>query len=345
MSQIDPSFDNLRSAIQSLWSQDELQHVALRPVPHMLLLTLPTDVAAFSVFNGHPAEEFDEAYRGFKNLYREHSQEWDQRTLSFVICRSSEHPEDDGFYASLEHDPLFCRKYVIRAQEDAQALRDELLRLPFLPLRPRGEGSLQRPQSAQDLLQSAGLSASLSRKFIETGYRSAERIALELRDGAESLPTELAATHSGPLALTQPRAHSRLLSLTVEGFRAYREARTFDLDASVVVLYGPNGLGKTSVFDALDYASTGRIGRLCNRHRRSQTEFSRIATHLDKTPGSGSVSVVVGQGSSRSTLTKSKLQRNTGNWTTAWLDGEEVDRKAVIGLLTQANWLDSAPRQ
>ena len=61
-----------------------------------------------------------------------------------------------------------------------------------------------------------------------------------------------------------------------------------------MVLYGPNGLGKTSLFDAIDYGATGRIGRLC-RNRRSATDFARIATHLDKTPGSGSVTLGVRQ--------------------------------------------------
>src|SRR5665213_116247 len=345
MSRTDASFDSLRQAIRSLWPSDQLQNVGLEPVPHMLLLTLPSDIAAFSVFNGHPSEEYNEAYTGFKRLYREHNHEWDKRTLSFVVCRSSDNTDDDRFYASLENDPLFCRKYVIRARENVPALRDELLRLPFLPLRTDAAGGLQRPQSAQDLLQSAGLSASLSRKFVETGHRSAERIVTDLRDGTESMPPRLSLPDSGPIALTRPRAHSRLLSLSVEGFRAYKEAQTFDLNASIVVLYGPNGFGKTTVFDAIDYASTGRIGRLCNRQRRTQAEFSRIATHLDKAPGSGSVTLTVAKSGTAANMAESKLQRSTGNWTTAWLDGKEVDRKAVLGLLTQANWLDAAPRQ
>ena len=345
MSRTDVSFEALRQALQSLWAADELQNVALRTVPHMLLLTLPNDIAAFSVFNAHPSEEFKKAYTSFRRLYRENNREWDERTLSFVICRASEHAEDDRFYASLENDPLFCRKYIIRAHDEIPAQRDELLRLPFLPLRARDEDGFQRPQSAQDFLQSAGVSASLSRKLIEAGHRSAERIALDLRDGDETLPEALTPPRAGRMAITRPRAHSRLVSLTVEAFRAYRDVQKFDLDASVVVLYGPNGLGKTSLFDAIDYASTGRIGRLCRRQRRSQTEFSRIATHLDKTPGSGSVVLTVRSGPPSATASEQKLSRNTGNWSTAWLDGEEVDRKTVINALAQANWLDTSPRQ
>lgn len=345
MSQTDASFDSLQRAIRSLWPADQSDQVALSAMPRMLLLTSPSDIAAFSVFDGHPDREFDETYAAFKALYRQNNRDWDTRTLSFVACRSSEKPNDDRFYASLEHDSLFCRKYVIRAVTELDAQREELLRLPFLPLRSNDEHGPRRPQSAQDFLQSAGLSASLARKFIELGHRSAERIAVELRDGLESLPENLDRPRAKQLAPASPRSHSRLISLSVEGFRAYRDLQTFDLDASVVVLYGPNGLGKTSLFDAIDYAATGRIGRLCSHQRRSQTDFSRIATHLDKTPGSGSVDLTVRNSKATDPGSDWKLQRSTGNWSTAWIDGNEADRKGVINKLTQAAWVDSSPRQ
>lgn len=342
MSRTDASFDGIRQAIQSLWPLDDTQKVGLDAVADMLLLRLPNDIAAFAVFNGSPRQEFSEAYASFKTLYRQNNRLWDELTLSFVLCRSSDNAEDDRFYASLEVDPLFCRKYVIRALDSLDAQRDELLRLPFFPLRSNGHGGLERPQSAQDLLQASGVSPSLARNLVEGGHRAADRIAEDLRDGLESLPSEIVRSATQKLAVTKPRASTRVTDLTVEGFRAYKEAQTFNLDASVVVLYGPNGLGKTSLFDAIDYSATGRIGRLC-RHRRSPGDFARIATHLDKTPGSGSVTLGV-----RSTDPKAsrwKVQRSTGDWSTAWIDGQETDRKSVLNRLTQAEWLQAAPRQ
>jgi exonuclease SbcC len=342
MSMTDASFDALRDAIRSLWPPDELKHIELEAAADVLLLHAPNDVAAFAVLNGHPDREFPDAYNTFKRLYRENSSVWDERTLSFVVCRSSDHPEDDRFYAALETDPLFCRKYVIRTRATVGAQRDGLLRLPFLPLPVGGDVGLQRPQAAQDLLRSAGFSATFARNLIEPGKKAAGRIAEDLRDGRESLPSSLTPLRNDRLTVTAPRASSRLLSLTVEGFRAYRDPQTFDLNASVIVLYGPNGLGKTSLFDAIDYACTGRIGRL-HRARQTQSDFSRIATHLDKTPGSGSVVLLVKENGVADRTWK--LQRSTGNWTTAWIDGQEADRKDVINKLTQANWVDTTPRQ
>ena len=40
-----------------------------------------------------------------------------------------------------------------------------------------------------------------------------------------------------------------------------------------------------------------------------------------------------------------KLQRSTGDWGSAWIDGQEADRKEVINKLTQARWIDATPRQ
>lgn len=342
MSPTNVSFEIIRDAIQSLWSVDDGRNVAITDGPEMLVLKLPSDIAAFSLFDSHPDEVYQRTYNGFKQLYRENSREWDRRTLSFVICRTSEEEKDDRFYASLEQDPLFCRKYVIRSLADSDRQRDELLRLPFFPLRGSDGGALQRPQSAQDLLQAAGLSASLARNLVEAGVRSPERIATDLREGKEQLPSAICAPRPGHLTLSRPRAHSRLVSLTVEGFRVYRDKQTFPLDAPVVVLYGPNGLGKTSFFDAIDYACTGRIGRL--NQKRNLSEFARMATHLDKTPGSGCVNVEV-RGEEGNDSAIWKLERNTGDWSNAWINGDRADRKTVISKLTQANWLDSAPRQ
>jgi DNA repair protein SbcC/Rad50 len=344
MSPIAQSFDALRQALRSLWPADEENGLNLSVASGILLLNLPSDIAAFSVFNGgSPNQEFTETYGTFRKLYREHSREWDQKTLSFVVCRSSELSEDDRFFASLEQDPLFCRKYVIRAHDDISTQRDELLRLPFLPLDAPDDYTLQRPPSAQDLLQAAGISANFARQLVESGVRSADRIVIDLVAGQERLPTNIGQPNPSHFALTPPRAHSRLTSMTVEGFRTYRDARTFDLDASVIVLYGPNGLGKTSFFDAIDYASTGRIGRLCRHQKRSPDEFARLATHLDKTPGSGNVTLRIRPGNPEAASWK--LQRATGNWSTAWIEGEKADRKTVISRLTQANWLDATPRQ
>ncbi|SHK18817.1 AAA family ATPase [Desulforamulus aeronauticus] len=56
-------------------------------------------------------------------------------------------------------------------------------------------------------------------------------------------------------------------SIELNSFRAYKEAQLFDFEtskgiANLVVIYAPNGFGKTSFFDAVEWGFTGEIKRL-----------------------------------------------------------------------------------
>lgn len=53
-----------------------------------------------------------------------------------------------------------------------------------------------------------------------------------------------------------------LRSITIERFRGFLDQRTLRLDASVTIVAGPNGSGKTSLFDALQWLLLGEISRL-----------------------------------------------------------------------------------
>jgi DNA repair exonuclease SbcCD ATPase subunit len=54
----------------------------------------------------------------------------------------------------------------------------------------------------------------------------------------------------------------RLLSIELSGFRGFAKKCEFDLDADAVVVVGANGHGKTSLFDGILWALSGRIPRL-----------------------------------------------------------------------------------
>lgn len=66
---------------------------------------------------------------------------------------------------------------------------------------------------------------------------------------------------------------SRLLSLTIENFRGVRDRMFFDLDASVVLLWGPNGTGKTTLFDAMLWLLQGDLPRLAIHTMRKNEDY------------------------------------------------------------------------
>jgi DNA repair exonuclease SbcCD ATPase subunit len=83
----------------------------------------------------------------------------------------------------------------------------------------------------------------------------------------------------------------RMLSLGLSGFRGFPQNHTFDLDADAVVVVGANGNGKTSLFDGVLWALSGRIPRLHNDNTRvismyAETGQARVELRL-KDPATG----------------------------------------------------------
>ena len=77
----------------------------------------------------------------------------------------------------------------------------------------------------------------------------------------------------------------RLLSIDISGFRGFPQQHTFDLDADTIVVVGANGQGKTSLFDGVLWALSGRIPRLSNDNAclvsmYSETGEARVELHF-----------------------------------------------------------------
>lgn len=54
----------------------------------------------------------------------------------------------------------------------------------------------------------------------------------------------------------------KLSSVSVQAFRGVRDRVTLDISSAITVLYAPNGTGKTSICDAVEWLLTGQIDRL-----------------------------------------------------------------------------------
>ena len=64
------------------------------------------------------------------------------------------------------------------------------------------------------------------------------------------------------------KTHPKLKSLTLKNFRKYEGEKVIDFKdrnrrpASFVLIYAKNGMGKTSIFDGIEYALKGEVGRI-----------------------------------------------------------------------------------
>ena len=77
----------------------------------------------------------------------------------------------------------------------------------------------------------------------------------------------------------------RLVSIELSGFRGFAQRQEFDLDADAVVVVGANGHGKTSLFDGILWALSGRLPRLKNDNSSlvsiySETGQARVVLRL-----------------------------------------------------------------
>lgn len=283
-------------------------------------------VAAFAL--GDDESSYDALYPAFKKYFMSRSAEWGAKDVSFVYCLPPSIEPSEQFCSRVEVDVYFCRKFVVQLTEHIDA---SLVRLPFLPLSPV-TGRTLRPPSAQTFLQGLGVKADLARNIVLPGRGAASIVAdcLAAKFGEPKLEAQSRAIAVSASATASRKGQSILKSLTIQNFRAYRTEREFELGAAVTVLYGPNGFGKTSFFDALDFAATGGIGRLS----RGGTAVARAARHLDcRADEKTVVTLKFVQGGEAHTLT-----RDLDDMNKATLDGRPgVERKELLNFLTGAN--------
>ena len=289
----------------------------------LLLLTMPQFVAGFGFMSRDLKSTYGRLYEVFKREYAEHRNEWDELDLAFVLCVREGVAGLQAFGSSVETDVYFCRKYVVPMNGHVES---SLARLPFLPLFTE-RGVAVRPPSAQTFLKESGVPPVLARYVVKKGERSARSILDECVGGSfgELLAPERSAG-GGREAIAVEAAEIRVRSVNIEGFRAYRRKRELSFGEDLTILYGPNGFGKTSVFDAIDFAFTGEIGRL---QTRSEARFRRVAAHLDNRNGGGGVALAVEIDGDTHQLVRRVTDRKK-----AELDGISLDRKATLERLT-----------
>ena len=77
--------------------------------------------------------------------------------------------------------------------------------------------------------------------------------------------------------VTQEVPLSRLKTLAVGPFRGFARQEVFDLDSRLVLIYGPNGTGKSSFCEALEYTLLGNVAEADSKRFRDQNEYLRNA--------------------------------------------------------------------
>lgn len=226
------------------------------------------------------------------------------------------------YIVRLERDEFYCKKFAVGLVKDNWA--EALSRLPFARIsRQLTNQSSGLPPAAHSLLINSGIKPEYARLMVQQQRANVDRFWDKCVDGsiwsADSSRQHYLVSYPQTAGLPQP---ARLTRLTLSGFRGYSTPQTLNLDADLVVLAGPNGLGKTSIFDAVEFVATGSVRRLGSseplyNRRHEEPSFVEMAFKVG-----GREHVV---------------KRETGSPTLATLDGREgVSRKGVLKALTGA---------
>ena len=247
----------------------------------MLFMWMARLMAGFAFSNGDTRASYRKLFGSFKDYYAENRERLDAVDLSFVFCVQPDLPDLDEFSSEIETDVYFCRKFVVPL---TGSLDRSFEGLPFLPL-ALGTGRLQRPPSARTYMHQCGVSATLAKYLAVPHQRGAENIVKDCLDESSHWTPILASQGRTKMSIAAGQGEEesvRLDSVAIENFRAYRKRQVFQLGSAITVLYGPNGFGKTSFFDAMDFVATGGVGRLglsANTDR-----FAKAVAHLDSKP-------------------------------------------------------------
>ncbi len=108
----------------------------------------------------------------------------------------------------------------------------------------------------------------LAKTSRQRNQRSTYLVGLARRDLATTIT---AAPIVGAETTAGNWAWSRLHHLTLGPFRGFRSAEPFDLSKQITLFYGPNGSGKTSLCEGLEYALLGDVEEAGNKRIAAKT--------------------------------------------------------------------------
>jgi len=304
---------------------DAISNVVLSDVqlvencPPLVLMQRGHELQAFAF--GSEAD-YAPLYAAFKKHFMAQGASWATKDVSFIYCLPSGLSATEEFCSKVEVDVYFCRKFVVQLHHD---IAGSLTRLPFLPLE-RIKGASIRPPSAQALLRSRNVRAELASRLVVpgTGAQTLFQACLEEKYGQPSGLT-VGSVDAVQAVPEEPRSQSVLRSISIQNFRAYRAPKEFSLGSALTILYGPNGFGKTSFFDAVDFVVTGGV----HRFPKGVPAFTKAAKHLDCGGEPTTVSLTFERDGKTHTIVRDLAEPNK-----ATLDGQPKERKDILAMLT-----------
>jgi AAA15 family ATPase/GTPase/ABC-type arginine transport system ATPase subunit len=114
----------------------------------------------------------------------------------------------------------------------------------------------------------------ISRLGTSQGQRIKRIVSLASQNWSRLSPN---ITHSSDTQRDQVPAIDYLTSLKVGPFRGFARREAFDLSSKLVLIYGPNGTGKSSFCEALEFGLLGSVAEAESKRFRNQHDYLKNA--------------------------------------------------------------------
>jgi exonuclease SbcC len=251
--------ETLRAALQTLGLGDRIsRHVALDNID--LSLSTPCYQAFFKILER--ADALFASWRTLQNTIAQYKVDHVNAPrdlyLTFLLM-DSVNADNLRIAQQISADPMVCRKIVLYTTESS--IRAAVESLPFISLDTATAGTAPNVQQTFSALHTSGYPAQILDAISDRV--SVDNILSRILD--LPVPTRVPNVELDRISLeTKDPARStvsRLTKLSIKDFRGIRQA-DINLSANLTVIYGPNGTGKTSILDAIEWALLGSVERL-----------------------------------------------------------------------------------
>ncbi len=235
-------------------------------------------------------------------------------------------------------DEYVCRKLIFPVNSSLEKLKEDILKLPFYPLGIQGITEQKIPKGAVESLLATGFdqhllsdiagqisSSQIVKKILSSEYEK------YVRKGIVGLPKE---------TRTPEQRDRKLKEITIENFRGIGNKVLLNLDADIVVIYGPNGTGKTSIFDAIEWTITGQIQRLQKPIKDIDLKVNDIIVNLFHKDNSAKTKIRLGINGETKNIERSLNPLEKGKRKVT-IDNSNVTSKTVIAVVTGNELLKS----
>lgn len=232
-----------------------------------LLVWTPAGYAFFRIID--PQQDIVASWRTAQDeiavfLRRLSRKESQSSGVYLALLVEGERQADNVKIQRIAANPFVCRKIIIPGI-DERNLEEKVWQLPFFPLPKHIQHSIRRlPADPSQVCRGTGLSEGFLEALL--GRVGSERIKEELLKQSFDAPVEDFIEKESVVPVigrTMGEAERlKVRKIMLQSFRNYGPAREpISLEGDLIVIYGSNGTGKSSLCEALEWALTGQSAR------------------------------------------------------------------------------------